>query len=1158
MLASPAHEIRGTVFDDVDADADVAEAGTLTLANASVSLYLDNGDGAIGAGDVLQATVATNAAGQYTFANLLDGTYYVVVDSKTLGGTNVWAEQTYGVAGAAKGAGFTATSGALFGGRNTGVSDDASSLPTAEHVTRVSVANANVLNIDYGFSFSAITSNRGDNADDDQLVNPGTARLQQGTLRQFILNSNAIAGVQTAHFAIGAPGTPVTIAVGGAALPTITDAAILDAWTQGGTGYSGPPLVELAGAGAGAGANGLTITAGGTGVRGFVINAFSGRGISISGAGGNLITANYIGTDSTGAVDRGNAFSGIFIDNSAGNTVGGMGAAERNVISGNDLDGVSVTGAGASGNQILGNYIGVNAAGAAPIGNGESAIDIDTGASGNVVRGNVLSGNAQYGIDMSDAATTLNVIAGNTIGLDAGGTVSIANTLGGVAINAGAANNTIGGTTAADRNVISGNASVGVLLDGASGIVVAGNYIGTDRTGTLARGNADDGVRIQGGATGNTVGGTVAGARNVISGNLSDGIEIRSNGNVVAGNYLGVDATGAVALGNAQEGIDVSGASNMIGGTTAGERNVISGNASHGVMLSGSSATLNRVIGNYIGTDAGGALDRGNADGVRIQSGANANTIGGTTAAERNVISGNDSDGIEIRDGGSSLNIVTGNFIGTTATGGAALANSESGVEVSNSNNTIGGTAANTGNTIAYNGQNGVIVTGASTLGVAVLGNSIYSNSGIGIDLGANGATPNDVGVFDADTGPNGLQNFPVLTGAAVNGAIVSIAGSVDSASGTNYRVEFFANNASGQRYLGSTTVLVGAAGTATFLANVTAAVAVGETITATATNLTNNSTSGLSAGVAATAGFSISGTIFNDVNGNASIADDGGAVFGGTEVRLHLDDGDGVIDSGDSFVGITTTSGTGAYSFVGLAPGTYYVVVNSRTIDAGAGNYNAGFAQANVWAEQTYGVIGAATASGFLTTPGSLYGGRNAGTSDNAAGAVTTAEHVTKVALVGGNVADINSAFSFNAIVNARGDTSDDDTSNARMQQGSLRQFILNANALTGHPDFELLDRRRRTADDRACGCVADDHPVRGARRDQPGAVRRHASDRAERCRRRRLGNRPDDRRGKQRRARLRDQPLRAGRHRDHRRQRQHDRRQLDRHEFGWNRGRR
>jgi parallel beta-helix repeat protein len=920
LYAASTSTISGTIFHDVDGDADVAEVGTLAFAGATVSLYRDDGDGAIGTADVFVTSTSAIAGGAYNFIGLADGTYYVVVDSKSLGAPNVWAEQTYGVAGAAQGAGFTLLAGALYGGRDANSSDNASALTSAEHVTRVTLGGANVAGVDSGFSYNAIVNNRGDAADDD-AANP---RLQQGTLRQFILNSNALAGTQTANFSIGATGSAQSIAVTGAGLPAIIDTVVLDAWTQAAPGYTGPPLIELNGAGAGPSQDGFLIapTAGGSMVRGFIINRFGGDGLHVE-ANDTIIVGNYIGTDASGGAAAGNSSWGVHLLSDF-NRVGGTGAGERNVIAGNLNDGVFVD--GSTGNAILGNHIGINAAGTAALGN-----------------------------------------AGNGVEISGGGT-----------------SNNVGGTTVAARNVISGNSLAGIWLEGAgtTGNVLLGNYIGLDAAGTTATPNAESGVWMSG-ASGNTIGGTAPGARNVISGNLVDGITgIGSSGNLIQGNYVGTDVTGTLAIGNRE-------------------------------------------------------------DGVYLQDGSN-NTVGGTSAAARNVLSGNSWSGLTFYGTGSG-NVAQGNFIGTDATGTGPLGNLEQGVLVwTPGPTTIGGPVAGAGNRIAYNGWDGVEI--SAGVGHSVLGNSIYQNGDLGIDLGAvlggDGPTPNDAG--DGDLGTNSLQNFAVLTGAATNGTTVTIAGSLDSVSGASYRVEFFANGPTGQRYLGFTTVPIGAASTATFSATLTAAVAIGETVTATATG-PGGSTSEFSASVTATAGAAISGTIYHDVDGNANVTDDAGAVFAGVDVRLHLDDGDAVIDSGDSFVNAVTTTGSGSYSFGGLAAGTYYVVVNSRTLSP----------DVNVWGEQTYAVTGAASGASFTPATGALYGGRErlgAGTSDNAAGSITTAEHVTKVTLAGGNVTDVNSGFSFNAIVNNRGDTADEDGAvGGRLQQGSLRQFILNANALTG-----------------------------------------------------------------------------------------------------------
>ncbi len=186
--------------------------------------------------------------------------------------------------------------------------------------------------------------------------------------------------------------------------------------------------------------------------------------------------------------------------------------------------------------------------------------------------------------------------------------------------------------------------------------------------------------------------GNAGGSPNIVSGNLT-GIQIQgagATGNVVQRNYVGTDLNGAVDLGNQASGLGIAtGASNnTVGGTAAGAGNVISGNDNHGIEISSSTSTGNVIQGNYVGTNAAGtselpngqALGGSSGRGIKI-NGAPANTIGGT-AAGRNVISGNIKYGIEIVDAGASGNIVRSNYIGTDATGTSPVGNREAGMYV--------------------------------------------------------------------------------------------------------------------------------------------------------------------------------------------------------------------------------------------------------------------------------------------------------------------------------------------------------------------------------------------------------------------------------------------------------------------------------------------
>jgi CSLREA domain-containing protein len=261
----------------------------------------------------------------------------------------------------------------------------------------------------------------------------------------------------------------------------------------------------------------------------------------------------------------------------------------------------------------------------------------------------------------------------------------------------------------------------------------------------------------------------------------------------------------------------------------------------NGILITGSNVIIE---GNFIGTDAGGTSDQGNnQDGIRI-SGAN-NRVGGTLPAARNLISGNNSDGIEITGSGATGNLVQGNLIGTTASGSSGLANSSDGIQIFNSasNNTIGGTAAGAGNVIAFNGADGVFV--SSGTGNRIQRNSIFSNGGLGIDLGANGVTSNDPG--DPDSGANRLQNFPVLQSIVVSGSNTTILGSIDSATGNStypITIEFFSNSScdpsghgEGETFLGAISV----SGPGSFIATFAVSLPLNSVVTATATDSAGN-----------------------------------------------------------------------------------------------------------------------------------------------------------------------------------------------------------------------------------------------------------------------------------------------------------------------------
>jgi hypothetical protein len=364
--------------------------------------------------------------------------------------------------------------------------------------------------------------------------------------------------------------------------------------------------------------------------------------------------------------------------------------------------GVAIGGSTAVGNIISGNHIGTDASGSLDRGNGLGGVFIAYGATNNIIGGdtsaerNVISGNGAAGIGavgvtIYGTGTLSNTISANYIGVDANGTGDLGNTLNGIYIYGGAQANTVGGDTPNERNVISGNDQSGVRIYGSNTIsnTVCGNYIGTAANGTDDLGNGDSGVIITAGAHNNKIGGDTQGERNVISGNDGSGIDIFNTdtmSNTVCGNYIGTDKDGAADLGNTFFGIhiDWGAQNNVIGGDTEGERNVISGNDLQGIRIYGSNTSGNTISGNYIGIAADGTSDCGNGgDGVNIGGGAQNNTVGGDAQGERNVISGNDWSGVNIWSSGTTGNTIRGNYIGTDASGTADRGNSEYGVSIS-------------------------------------------------------------------------------------------------------------------------------------------------------------------------------------------------------------------------------------------------------------------------------------------------------------------------------------------------------------------------------------------------------------------------------------------------------------------------------------------
>ena len=261
----------------------------------------------------------------------------------------------------------------------------------------------------------------------------------------------------------------------------------------------------------------------------------------------------------------------------------------------------------------------------------------------------------------------------------------------------------------------------------------------------------------------------------------------------------------------------------------------------------------NTVEGNFIGTDPSGTLAGvGNFDGVIVFGNSSNNLVGGTSPASRNVISGNGREGVRINTnpphGG---NRVQGNYIGATKSGTGDLGNAGAGVidnSVGFSGNLIGGNTPAAANTIAFNGTGVQVGDGFVPVGISILGNSIFSNDSLGIDLGGDGVTAND-GPGDPDTGPNNLQNYPVITSANTGQRATTIKGTLESTQSATFIIQFFKNSKAakdeGKTFVGETVVSdTDGDGVVSFTFKPSKKVKEGMFVTATATDQATSDTS--------------------------------------------------------------------------------------------------------------------------------------------------------------------------------------------------------------------------------------------------------------------------------------------------------------------------
>ena len=592
---------------------------------------------------------------------------------------------------------------------------------------------------------------------------------------------------------------------------------------------------------------------------GNLIAGNKGSGVFIQGAAArdNVIIGNAIGVQTYGAGNQGNGLDGVEIEDASGTRVGGLTAGERNVIAWNRRNGVQVRGANATDTHILGNLIGIEAPGNLPLGaNNGNGVLITGGAHDNWVGGdaagsrNTIGNNKGHGVAILAGAGG-NHVLGNVLGhsINRMGELeqwwALPNEGDGIRIE-NSAGNVIGGAAGYASNVIARSKKWGIQIIGAasSDNRILGNYVGLAADGETCFSNESGAIRLSN-AGGNRVGDANPDDRNVIS-NRVQIYGAAATGNRVQGNFIGLRPDGyTCSCANNNYGVMIEDApANLIGGETAAARNVIACNKDN-LKIVGQGATGNLALNNFIGANRDGTFGPGigpyssgstNSEvGVRITD-APGNIIG--RPGQGNLISAHLYDGIVIKGPGATGNRIQANTIGAQIYPDRPLLNARHGVLIDGANDTwIGVIGPGEGNLIAFNQGDGVNVAAGERN--RILGNTIFANEELGIDLLPEGPTPNDPG--DPDPGPNRLQNTPILTTTATAGGM-QVDGILNSLPGRAYRLEFFDNpqykTYQGERFLGSRDVTTGGGGLARFTATFAGASAV---IAATATDPDGN-----------------------------------------------------------------------------------------------------------------------------------------------------------------------------------------------------------------------------------------------------------------------------------------------------------------------------
>jgi hypothetical protein len=480
-------------------------------------------------------------------------------------------------------------------------------------------------------------------------------------------------------------------------------------------------------------------------------------------------------------------------------------------------------------------------------------------ASNNALRGLIINA-FSFALVSFPPGTSDNIVEGMFLGTDASGTVAVppsdTGSLSAISIN-NSSRNRIGGTSARSGNLISGNRGEAIDLNGlAFDTVIQGNLIGTDVSGRERLQNGSFEIMV--GAPRTIIGGTLPGARNVISGSQTYALYVRSTGALIQGNYIGTDAAGnkrfiqGLAGIKAESGMDIT-----IGGTSPAAGNVLAANYFRSAMdISGNGMGSVVIQGNFVGVRSDGSAkldgpESGSLAGIEIGSTRDA-LIGGVVPGARNVISGLTSDGHGILVYGGILGArqveVLGNRIGTDVTGEKEIGNSGTGIFLSSGRQvTIGAPEPGAENIIAFNRRGGIYNEAGRR--ISIRANSIFSNNGLGVDLAPRGcsyflgcAGITDSDPCDTDDGANELQNFPSLTSAVLDADNVLIAGTLDSVPGVTYQIDFYFTedcaraSRSGRLWFGSISLSLGASCSGSFSTSLARPVNRSGSIVATAT----------------------------------------------------------------------------------------------------------------------------------------------------------------------------------------------------------------------------------------------------------------------------------------------------------------------------------